>query len=227
MPQKSDMLHPVSPGCSDKPHETGAQTQQATMQKLLLPINKCRVTASYKTPAYRARFGFSHFGIDMCSFAGKTTVYASGNGEVLRTGLDNLLGNTVVVRYENVHNHKTKTIGDVIARYFHMASFGVATGQKINKDTVLGQYGNTGKYSAGAHLHIEFDANIKAPLASKTLGKSSNIITAALDDTMIDPAEILHIKVSAPDNQEIKVDTSVYNGQPYALPELTKLPVVQ
>jgi len=226
MPQTPNAPNPVVPEGHNKSHETGTSTPQ-TAQKLLLPINKCRITASYKTHAYRARFGFSHFGIDMCSFAGKTTIYASGNGEVVRAGLDNLLGNIVVVRYENVYNHQTKAAKDVIARYFHMASFNVAVGQKINKDTVLGQYGNTGKYSAGAHLHIEFDANTKAPLSSKTIGKSSNIITAAHNDTMIDPAEILHIKASAPDNQEIKVDTSVYSGQPYASPELAKLPVIQ
>ena len=194
-------------------------------QKLILPINKCHITASYKTPGYKARFGFTHFGVDMVSFAGQSTVYANGNGEVIRTGLDNVLGNVVIARYDDVLNHKTGSSLNVIARYYHLASISVSAGAKINKDTVLGQYGSTGKYSAGAHLHIEFDSDTSAPLASKTLGGNSSIIQAADTDTTIDPGCLLYRKATAPDNQEIKVDAGTHNGQPYAAPEIAKIPL--
>ena len=136
-----------------------------------------------------------------------------------------MLGNVAIVRYDDVLNHKTGSSLNVIARYYHLASISISAGAKINKDIVLGQYGNTGKYSAGAHLHIEFDSNTSAPLASRTLGSNSSIIQAAGTDTTIDPGGLLYRKATVPDNQEIKVDTGTYNGQLYAAPELAKIPL--
>lgn len=195
-------------------------------QKLILPINQCRITASYKTPAYKARFGFSHYGVDMVSSAGQATVYACGDGEVLCAGLDNLLGNVVVIRYDNAYNHKADGILSVIARCFHLANIRVRQGQNVTKDTVIGQYGNTGKYSAGAHLHLEFSSDLANPLASSTLGGGSNIMKAAAKDCSIDPVFLLHRKAGPPDNQTIVVDQSCCNGQPYALPEYAAIPTI-
>ena len=34
-------------------------------QKLILPINKCRVTAGYKNANYKRDFGYNHYGADL------------------------------------------------------------------------------------------------------------------------------------------------------------------
>ena len=34
-------------------------------QKLILPINETRITASYKNSNYKKQFGYTHYGIDM------------------------------------------------------------------------------------------------------------------------------------------------------------------
>ena len=196
-------------------------------QKLILPINKCRITASYKTTAYSQRFGFIHYGVDMISSVGNSTLYASGNGTVIKTGVDSCFGNIVVVRYDDVYNHKTGQVQSVICRYYHLASIAPSLeGATINKDTRLGCYGNTGKYSAGAHLHIEFDSNLESPLSTKTLGKSSDIMRASTTDTTIDPMALLYCKVSEPDCQTISADISTFNRMPYADPSINHLPRV-
>lgn len=143
---------------------------------------------------------------------------------MVATGLDRLLGNVVIVRYDNVYNHKTSKTQNIIARCYHLSKILVAPGFIVTKDTKLAFYGNTGKYSAGAHLHIEFDSNTAVPRASKTLGGNSNIILASQADTTIDPFELLHCKASPPDKQEICVDQSRYGGNFYAMPECARIP---
>lgn len=194
-------------------------------QRLILPINRCRVTASYKTTAYRARFGFSHYGADMVCFSGQNTVFASGNGVVAAAGPDYLLGNVVIVRYNDVFNHRTGRSMNVIARYYHLASILVNCGKVVTSNTRIALYGNTGKYSAGAHLHLEFDSNTAEPRMSKTIAGNSNLILAAPADTTIDPFTLLHCKVSAPDCQQIKADQSTFQGGYYALQECERIPV--
>ena len=175
-------------------------------QKLILPVNKAVVTASIKTEAYKKDWNFVHYGLDMVSAAGNTTVYACGNGEVIKTGLDSMVGNTVVVKYHDAYNHKTGKSADLIVRIFHMASIAVKDGQKVNKDTVLGRYGSTGKYTSGAHLHMEVDTDTKHPFGTPSVGAGKTNIYygtgyQANDKTMSNPTEWLHCKASAPDNQ--------------------------
>lgn len=154
-------------------------------------------------------------------------MYASGNGTVVAAGTDRLLGNVMVVAYNDVYNHKTGGTQNVIARYYHLASILAKPGMRVNSDTQLALYGNTGKYSAGAHLHIEFDSNTQTPCASKTLGGNSNLIMAAATDTTIDPFALLHCKALPPDNQQIKVDSFTYQGGFYAAPECAMIPQIQ
>ena len=68
-------------------------------QKLILPLNRTLVTASMGNAAYRAKFGFPHYGTDMVSAVGDTTIYASGTGTLIAAGWDKYAGNVVVIRY--------------------------------------------------------------------------------------------------------------------------------
>lgn len=178
------------------------------MQKLILPINRAVLTASWRTAAYRAQYGFEHYGIDLIAqdgaASGKRTVYASGTGIVVTTGRDSVVGNVVVVQYGNASNHHLGCAENVVLRYFHLNSIAVRPGQEVSKDTILGEYGNTGALTMGKHLHLEADTDTAAPLYSPTVYSSSLLrgrVLGATVTTMRNPLEYLYCKVSAPDNQ--------------------------
>ena len=173
-------------------------------QKLILPINKAKLTASMKTAAYLKKFGFVHYGIDMVSTHGDRTIYASGDGVVLATGFDNVVGNVVAVHYPAAYNRTTKKTEDVVFRYFHLEKILVAKGAKLDKDSKIGIYGNTGMLNMANHLHIEADTDVNYPLYSPTVSRSNLIwgrSQGAHDKSMSDPLEWMHCKSTAPDHQ--------------------------
>jgi len=171
-------------------------------QRLILPINECRVTAGYKNELYKKAWGFPHYGVDYHTGAATPTIWGLGDGEVAAAGFDSLFGGTVVVVYPAVLVHWDGVVRDLVARCFHMKSIAVKAGQRVTKDTRLGIMGNTGHYKFDPHLHIEFDNDILRPCHVPGLAKDGNIIKRGMDTT-IDPSGVLHVKVSAPDSQQI------------------------
>lgn len=173
-------------------------------QKLILPINKARLTASWKTDAYYKRFGFIHYAIDMVSTSSSQIIYASGNGEVVAAGYDNVVGNVIAIKYPGAIHNPTGKPFDIIFRYFHLSRINVRTGTKVTKDTIIGYYGKTGILSMTNHLHLEADFDTKYPLYSPTV-KNSNFIkgtaAGANSKTMLNPLECLSCKISSPDFQ--------------------------
>lgn len=184
------------------------------MQKLILPINHLRVTASWKTEAYRIRFGVVHYGLDCVSSAGSNTVYASGSGEVLAAGWDGVFGNVVVAYYPQAWHKASGKIRDVVLRYFHFALLAVKRGQILSKDTVLGRYGATGQLVSGAHLHLECDTDTNRPFYTPSLSGQSTFFRGrrlgAGDQSMQNPLEWLHCKASPPDSQTFRADANSY-----------------
>ncbi|MEW4286660.1 M23 family metallopeptidase [Priestia koreensis] len=178
---------------------------QAATQKLIQPVNDAYITAGFLNAKYEQKFGFKHYGWDLTSSTSSRTVWASGKGTVLAAGYDNILGNTVIVKYPYAYIHATGSTKDLIFRYHHLASIGVSKGASVTKDTSLGKYGNTGKYSTGAHLHFEIDTDTTYYQYSPTLGSSSNIIKAGSSSTILSPKKVLYTKVSSPDSQQIWV----------------------
>lgn len=183
-------------------------------QKLILPINNTKLTASYKTDAYKNRFGYHHYGGDLVSTAGVTTLYAMGSGTVMATGYDSIFGNFLIIKYPDAYNRNTGKSVDVICRMWHMASVAVKKGASITKDTKLGNYGNTGQYTTGAHLHIEFDTDTKYYFYTPSLSGKSTYFTGswygATDSTMSNPMTWLYCKTGAPDNQTYTTANDAY-----------------
>ncbi len=193
-------------------------------QKLVLPINKAKLTASMKTAAYKTKFGFEHYGVDMVSTAGDRTLWASGNGTVVAAGNDSVVGNVVAVLYPAAANHKNNAAQDVILRYYHLAGIEVTVGQAVTKDVKLGQYGNTGSMSMAPHLHMEADTDTAHPLYSPTVNSSSLLkgrSAGANDKTMSSPLDWLHCKSDDPDNQ-----TYTTAGDAYIKPEDKTIPSI-
>lgn len=173
-------------------------------QKLILPIQKAKLTASYKSSAYTTKYGLTHYGCDIVSTVYDRNLRASGTGKVVAAGRDSVVGNVVAVLYPQALNRVTGQIKDVVLRYFHLASIGVKVGSSVTKDTLLGVYGNTGQLPMSPHLHLESDTDTARPLYSPTVLNSSLLrgrSKGATDATMQNPLMWLHCKRTAPDNQ--------------------------
>ena len=176
-------------------------------QKLILPINKLRITAGYKNPNYRKEFGYNHYGVDYTDQQkSDKTVWGSGDGVITHVGWSNSCGNVICAVYKNclLTNGQVK---DLTIRYYHLEKINVKAGDKITKDTRLGLYGSTGA-STGDHLHIEIDTDTKYPNYTPQIGKNSGVLKAGTDST-INPTTALYVKTTSPDNQSVK--NSGYN----------------
>lgn len=168
-------------------------------QKLILPINKCRITSGYKNADYKKQFGYTHYGVDMTDKDRKDmTVWGSGDGKVTHCGWHPSGGNVIVIVYKDCLCADDK-IRDIVIRYYHLDSINVKAGQKVTKDTRLGNYGNTGA-SSGAHLHIEVDTDTKYPNYTPQTSKSNAVLKHGVDSTL-NPVLVLFCKASSPDNQ--------------------------
>lgn len=192
-------------------------------QKLIQPINNARLTASYKwRDAYKRQFKATHYGQDM---TGGPIVYAQGTGTVAFAGWDNVCGYVVGIVYKDCYSWYYKTVSDITGRYYHMADVRVKPGQRVTKDTRIGTVGNTGKYTTGAHLHVELDTDTKYPAYTPALTGNSNILkkgTRGAKDTTVDPMRWTHTKASAPDNQTIVAGY----GSDWVDPRDAKLPKI-
>ena len=173
-------------------------------QKLILPINKARITAAYKNSNYAKEFGYTHYGVDMTDKDRKDyTLYASGKGVVSHCGFNKSGGNVVVIVYRDCELPIGGTC-DIVLRYFHLKSIKVKVGQKVNKDTIIGLYGNTG-YSSGSHLHLECDTDVNYPNYTPQISTSSSnsVLKKGIASTMLNPVDVLWVKTSRPDYQSV------------------------
>ena len=176
-------------------------------QRLILGINSTRITAAYKNANYRKQFGYSHYGVDMTDKARKVkTVYASGVGEVVAAGWDDIAGNCCVIIYRNCQLPYNGGNRDIVIRYFHFDKLFVKKGDRVTKDTKIGNYGNTGN-SAGAHLHIECDVDILYPCHTPSISRSRQIMKRGTDTTL-NPTKVLWCKTTKPDCQSVVGSTT-------------------
>lgn len=85
-----------------------------------------------------------HNGTDYGTHVSKWNQYALEDGSVLNAGKDNSGAIFAWVRYPRL---------GIDLLHYHLDKVFVKTGQKVNKDTVIGTTGTTG-YSTGIHLHL-------------------------------------------------------------------------
>lgn len=87
-----------------------------------------------------------HDGVDYATYGVKLAQYPVADGVVLSCGTDWAYGGAkyIWVKYENL---------GVKMLHYHLDSISVKKGQSVNKNTVLGYTGKTGK-ATGIHLHL-------------------------------------------------------------------------
>jgi murein DD-endopeptidase MepM/ murein hydrolase activator NlpD len=167
------------------------------MQRLVLPYRFCEVLAGYKVAAYRAAWGFEHFGWDLFSYdapdaAQRGKIFGSGRGVVFAVGADSAVGNCVAVKYDAAELVDGRS-GGLVGRYFHLARINCHAGQAVDETTLLGIEGATG--AKGTHLHIEFDTDLNWPLYSPQVKGGSLILNhGRAVDTTVDPAAVFWLR---------------------------------
>lgn len=130
---------------------------------LIWPIPYRTITAGFRDPDYKRRFGLIHNAIDIAAPQG-TPIKAPANGLItkVRQGVGSGLSYLVIT-----HDNGLATV------YLHLSGFAVAKGAYVAQGQVIGYTGGTpgtqgaGWLTTGPHLHFEVwqNAQPKNPLA--------------------------------------------------------------
>lgn len=115
-----------------------------------LPLAMPVKNAFRYTSGYGPRWGRMHAGVDLAGPVG-TPIYATGDGTVTFAGWQSGYGYLIKVQ----HELGTET------RYAHLSKIRVKVGQKVMRNSRIGDMGNTGR-STGPHLHYEVRVDGKA-----------------------------------------------------------------
>lgn len=87
-----------------------------------------------------------HDGVDYATYGIKAAQYAIGDGEVITVGCDTTYGGALFVWV------KYPKLGIKLLHY-HLDRYCVRAGDKVNKNTIIGYTGRTGR-ATGIHLHL-------------------------------------------------------------------------
>lgn len=115
-----------------------------------LPLAMPVKSAFRFTSGFGPRWGRQHQGIDLAGPVG-TPIFATGDGVVTFAGWQRGYGNLIKIQ----HELGTET------RYAHLSKIRVRVGQKVSRNSLIGDMGNTGR-STGPHLHYEVRVDGKA-----------------------------------------------------------------
>lgn len=95
-------------------------------------------------PIFRVRR--LHNGVDLHAGCGDP-IRASAPGRVARVSYDSASGHRLEIDHGNIGGHHLVTI------YMHATGYSVRTGDRVQRDEVVGRVGSTG-WSTGCHLHF-------------------------------------------------------------------------
>ncbi|ALC81932.1 MULTISPECIES: murein hydrolase activator EnvC family protein [Bacillus] len=99
------------------------------------------------TSNFGARWGTTHFGVDIAQAGSDVPIYAAAAGTVYSSQYSSSYGNVVFITH-NINGQTYQTV------YAHMSSRQVSTGDRVEQGQRIGTMGNTGD-SQGQHLHFE------------------------------------------------------------------------
>ena len=122
----------------------------STLSKLIFHNQDHYVTSKFgKRSSFKTSAGYTstvHNGVDYGTNAKKIPQYAIADGKVLSCGIDYPYGGAKYVWVEY------PSLG-VKMMHYHLDTIAVKAGQAVNKNTVLGNTGMTGR-ATGIHLHL-------------------------------------------------------------------------
>jgi murein DD-endopeptidase MepM/ murein hydrolase activator NlpD len=100
-------------------------------------------TSGRVSSCYGARWGVTHFGVDIAAPIG-TPIYAAHSGVVQRAGAATGFGQAVYIRGND----------GAVTVYGHVNDFYVSVGERVSAGEEIAEVGNRGE-STGPHLHFE------------------------------------------------------------------------
>ncbi|MBB1490469.1 MULTISPECIES: DUF5930 domain-containing protein [unclassified Paracoccus (in: a-proteobacteria)] len=115
-----------------------------------LPLAMPVKSAFRFTSGFGPRWGRQHQGLDLAGPVG-TPIFSTADGVVTYAGWQRGYGNLIKIQ----HELGTET------RYGHLSKIRVKAGQKVSRNSLIGDMGNTGR-STGPHLHYEVRVDGKA-----------------------------------------------------------------
>ncbi|MGN0629054.1 MAG: peptidoglycan DD-metalloendopeptidase family protein [Oscillospiraceae bacterium] len=229
---KVHSLAPYATTAQDSPRFAEGESPKAVekpIQKLILPITDAKLTCGYKNAYYYSIFKLHHYGIDITSVSGNTAIYGMGDGKVIAAGWDGIstnqtgagsgCGYVVIIQYDNVWNHNKKSSCNVVCTLMHLKEQPkVKVGDAITTKTLIGNYGATGAYVDGPHLHIQFDTDTAHPFACMPMSASGHkILMRGTVDSTVEPCYLLHLgkgQLITPGKYEQQYDKSKILSMP-------------
>lgn len=117
-----------------------------------MPIDLSKVTLTSTFSEHRANHSGGHHGaIDLSTHGQSIPVYATeDDGKVVEAHYSHSAGNMITVEYSRPDGEKYR------AKYMHLSSLGVKSGDTVNAGQQIGVSGNTG-HSSGPHLHYQVE----------------------------------------------------------------------
>ena len=100
-------------------------------------------TSGRVSSCYGARWGVTHFGVDIAAPIG-TAIYAAHSGIVQRAGAATGFGQAVYIRGDD----------GAVTVYGHVHRYFVSVGERVSAGEEIAEVGNRGQ-STGPHLHFE------------------------------------------------------------------------
>lgn len=148
---------PASAGGKNTPEQDPLRSRLDYLISLSKLANEIPIGSPITTRKITSGFGMRedpftgrnamHAGIDFVGpYGGK--VYATAEGKVTYAGWYSEYGNLVEIKHSN----------GITTRFAHLKDILVREGQKVNRTSVIGTQGNTGR-STGTHVHYEVRIN--------------------------------------------------------------------
>ena len=176
------------------------------MQKLLLPFKRQQIICGYKVAIYelppsQGGHGYKHYGIDISSRQGYSTVqearndhviYSSGDGTVVvcqrETGATQL-GWAIAILYKDCVSHSGER-RDLLVRYMHSDVCYVKKGDKVSVGTPIclegteGTRGENGEANWHCHFEIDSDTGARYYTWSPQVSKGHTVWVHGSDTTL-------------------------------------------
>ena len=127
---------------TDARKEREAEAARKAREEAMRP-DVVKPTEGRLTSVFGARWGTTHYGIDIANSIG-TPIVAAADGVVIEAGPASGFGNWVRIQHED----------GTVTVYGHMFHYNVVAGQKVKAGEQIAEIGNAGQ-STGPHLDFE------------------------------------------------------------------------
>ena len=159
------------------------------VQHLILPFHHNRLEIGYKNQEYQRQRGFIEYGWTIAS--AEDRCFSLGEGKVLLTGNDHLLGPCLFLYYPAPADFSGRRFADISVLFCGLQEFWVNQGQTVTKETPLGKMEKRGKKDE-YRLHIQMNTDPSHFYCLPGIIGKSNLVERGEDHT-VNPSQLLSV----------------------------------